>query len=180
VRRRLDEVQMKRLYLLRHAKAEVGNPSQDDFDRSLAGRGRRAAESIGSVLAQRSDPPELVLCSPSRRTRETLDAILPVLKPQPQLRFERSLYLADVGTLLERIEELPDAVERAMLIGHNPGMEELAQRLTRSDPARQLASLAEKFPTAALAILTFSGHWSDASDGGRLEAFVRPRDLDAR
>jgi phosphohistidine phosphatase len=172
-------VRWKRLYLLRHAKAEVGDPSLADFDRALTGRGRRAAERIGALLAERKDLPELVLCSPSQRTRQTLELVLPALPEPPQILFERSLYLADSASLLARIGALPESVQRAMFIGHNPGIEELAARLVRRDPSGRLPTLAEKFPTAALAILSLPARWMQALDGGRLEDFIRPRDLDS-
>jgi phosphohistidine phosphatase len=170
---------LKRLYLLRHAKAEVGDPALSDFDRSLAGRGRRASERIGRLLVERKEIPELVLCSPSRRTRETLERILSALPDPPQVLFERSLYLADAGSLLSRVTALPEPVERAMFIGHNPGIAELALHLARRDPSGRLPVLAEKFPTAALAILELPALWSQAPDGGMLAGFVRPRDLEA-
>jgi phosphohistidine phosphatase len=170
---------LKRLYLLRHAKAEVGDPSLADFDRALTPRGRRAAERIGDLLVSRKELPELVLCSPSQRTRETLELVLPALCEPPQILFERSLYLADSGSLLARVCAIPEGVERAMFIGHNPGIEELAARLTRRDPSGRLPTLADKFPTAALAILVLPGRWEQAPDGGRLEDFIRPRDLDS-
>lgn len=169
---------MKRLYLLRHAKAEEGAPTQSDADRALTGRGRRASESVGELLGARGEPIQLVLCSPSLRTRETLERVLPHLSPAPRVLFEPGLYLAGCDALLKRIRALPDSVERALLVGHNPGIAELALRLARKGPDKQRARMAEKFPTAALAIFRLSA-WGEAPEGGRLDEFVRPRELDA-
>jgi phosphohistidine phosphatase len=172
------EVFVKRLYLLRHAKAEEGSPTRSDAERALTARGRHASEQIGELLGARDDPPEWVLCSPSTRTRETLARVLPRLSPAPHVLFEPSLYLASCAALLDRIRSLPDSVERALLVGHNPGIAELALRLARKGSDKQRARMARKFPTAALAILSLPA-WSDAAAGGRLDEFVRPRELDA-
>jgi phosphohistidine phosphatase len=171
---------LKTVYLLRHAKSSSSDGSQADPARALSARGRHAADRIGELLAARDELPDLVLCSSSRRTQETLDRVQRQLGAELPVEIESGLYLASCETLLGRIRELPDDVERVMLVGHNPGIGELAERLAREGPRELRESLGEKFPTGALAIVRLSGpRWSDARLGGRLEAFVCPRELEA-
>jgi phosphohistidine phosphatase len=171
---------VKTLYLLRHAKAAAPKPDRDDHARALTERGRRAADLVGALLAARSEVPEVVLCSSARRTRETLAPVLDRLNTRPRVRIEPALYLADCDTLLSTIRVLPDEVECALLVGHNPGIEELAQSLATKGRADRIASLHEKFPTAGLAILRLLGtRWQEVGEGVRLEAFVVPRELES-
>lgn len=166
------------LLLLRHAKSSWGDPGLDDFDRPLNGRGRRAVGDIARVLADGKAAPALVLCSPARRTRETLDGVRPGLGGEPEVRFDRALYLAEADTLAEMVRTLPD-VPSAMFIGHNPGLHELAARLAGSGDAALRRRIAEHFPTGALATIAFTGEWRDARAGtGRLVAYTAPRDLE--
>ena len=163
-----------RLYLLRHAKSSWDHPELADHDRPLAKRGRRATKALARYLREHEIAPELVLCSTARRARETLERIEPALGT-PSVRYESELYAASAGALLERLREVPDEVSSVMLIGHNPGIEELAHGL--AGPAPELGA---KFPTGALAMLTLTGaRWRDLDRGGaRLVGFVRPRDLE--
>ena len=171
---------MKRLYLLRHAKASVREDSRDDHERPLSGRGRRAAERLGELLASQAELPQLALCSSARRTKETLERVMPRLDPPPHVQIERDLYLASSAALLARVRALPDEVERVLVVGHNPGMGELAELLASKGPRELLASLRAKFPTAALAILRLPcAHWREVGGGAHLEAFVCPKDLEA-
>src|SRR5262245_58948257 len=125
---------MQRLYLLRHAKSSWKDPDLADHDRPLARRGRRASGAIAAYLRERDIEPELVLCSSARRTRETLERLEPVLG-SPAVRIEPELYAAGASALLERLRRVPDAVGSVMLIGHNPGMEDLAIDVARPGPA---------------------------------------------
>jgi phosphohistidine phosphatase len=121
-----------------------------------------------------------VLCSSARRTQETLEAIEPVLGGA-EIEVERDLYGASSGELLERLHGVPDAVESVMLIGHNPSLQTLALNLAGKNLAGSggdLGLIGLKYPTGALATLTFEGSWQDLDrDGAELAAFVRPRDL---
>ena len=110
---------------------------------------------MGEYLAQLEPPPRLVLCSTALRTRETLDQILPAFEREPQLLFEDPLYLASATRLLDRLRRLPEQAESVLLIGHNPGLHQLAASLA-SEPG----TLTESFPTAALAVLRVPGRWS--------------------
>jgi phosphohistidine phosphatase len=157
---------VKRLYLLRHAKSSWKQPELADRDRPLNGRGRRAAKTIGRHLRDQGIDPDLVLCSPARRTRETLERIEPSLG-RGGVKVEPELYGASAGELLERLRAVPGDVESVLVIGHNPGLADLTFRLCGFD---------EKFPTAALATLSCPA-W-DALDRAQLDDFVRPRDLE--
>jgi phosphohistidine phosphatase len=168
---------MKRVYLLRHAKSSWKEPGLPDRDRPLSGRGRRAAGAIGRYLRDQRIAPELVLCSPARRARETLERIEPAFGARG-VRVEPRLYGATPDMLLELLRGVPETVASVMLIGHNPGLERLAVRLARPSP--QLRALEAKYPTAALATLAFGvSSWRALDVGtGELVGFVRPRDLD--
>jgi phosphohistidine phosphatase len=167
---------MKRLYLLRHAKSSWKDTSLPDHDRPLAGRGRRAAKAIARHMQDHGIEPELVLCSTAQRAREMLDRIEPALGT-PAVRFEDDLYAASAPALLERLRRVPATVESVMLIGHNPGLQDLALDLARPSPT--VGELAAKYPTAALATLAFPGSsWQELDqDSAELVALVRPREL---
>ena len=165
---------MRQLFLLRHAKSSWDDPGLADHDRPLAPRGRRAAKLIARHLADEGIEPALVLCSSSVRTRETLDRL--GLADHVAVEVEPRLYAASESELLDRLREVNDDVESVMLIGHNPGIEELALALAGS--GEDLDAVARKFPTAALATLEFDGPWSDLGPGdAELTAFVKPKQL---
>lgn len=170
---------MKTLYLLRHAKSSWKDTTLDDFDRPLNRRGRQAALAMGDYLREREIAPAQVLCSPSKRTRETLERAqrrLPIALP---VRFEQGIYLAEPMTLLRRIRRLSDSLVSVMVIGHNPGLEMLARTLTCGGDDDAPGRLARKFPTCALAILTTEiESWHDLTAGGAsLDAFIVASDL---
>ena len=120
--------------------------------------------------------PELVLCSSAVRTVETLDGIRGALSAETTIEIEPDLYGADVAELLERVRRVPEAVGCVLLIGHNPGMEDLAMLLTGSGDAAARATMAAKFPTAAIAHLRVEGEWSGLRQGAaHLEQFWTPR-----
>jgi phosphohistidine phosphatase len=168
---------MKRLYLLRHAKSSWKDTSLPDHDRPLAGRGRRAAKAIARHMREHRIEPELVLCSTARRARETLARIEPALHTRA-IKLEADLYAASAPALLERLRGVPETVESVMVIGHNPGLQELALELAR--PASAARELAAKYPTAALATLALeASSWRELDrDTAELVEVVRPRDLE--
>jgi phosphohistidine phosphatase len=168
---------MRMLYVLRHAKSSWDDPTLADHDRPLAPRGVRAAPLIGDHLRQVDVAPRLVLCSSSRRTRQTLDLLGDVLAPEGEVRIEDDLYDATASTLLARLRTVPDTVSSAMVIGHNPASQQLVLMLAAEGGAR--AQVARKFPTAALATLRAAvDHWADLDIGcAELTGFVRPKDL---
>ena len=169
---------VRRLYLLRHAKSSWDEAELVDHDRPLAKRGRRAAELIADHIREQAIAPDVVLCSSSRRTRETLDRIERALPEGTRVEVERALYAASAGELVERLRLLPDGVGSAMLIGHNPGLQMLAIGLAAR--GAELGRLRTKFPTAALATLDIpNAEWRRLGTGdAELAAYVRPRDLE--
>lgn len=170
---------MRILYLLRHAKSSWDDSSLADHDRPLAPRGERAAPAMGRHMQSNGWIPELVLCSTAARTRATWAGAAPFLGDHLPVEYERELYGASAQELLGLLRSVPDDVGRVLVIGHNPGLEMLASGLAGEGPARGLARMRRKFPTAALAVLSCGANrWADLSPGScRLDRFVRPRDL---
>jgi phosphohistidine phosphatase len=165
---------MRTLYLLRHAKSSWDNPALPDRERPLAPRGLRDAKRIAKHIGRLGITPALVLCSPALRTRETLDLLRPRLA-EAAVEVDEQLYGSSSETLLERIRSVPDDVGSVLLIGHNPGLQDLA--LVLASRGAKLKRLEAKFPTAALATLAV-GHWSTLSPGdAELVAYVVPKQL---
>lgn len=168
-----------KLLLLRHAKSSWNNASLADFDRPLAPRGGRAAEAMAEHVAALEEPPALVLCSTARRAQDTLEPLRDRLPAGAEVRLLDDLYGADAHDLLAVLRRMPDDVASVMVVGHNPGLEDLVRALGRDGDAGLIARVHAKFPTAALATLAFDGPWTALGSGGpaRLEAFVVPKDL---
>ncbi len=170
---------MKTLMLMRHAKSSWGDASLSDHERPLNRRGENAAARMGLEITQRELHPQQVLCSSALRTRQTLERLRPHLPEDVEVRIERELYLAAPRQLLARVATLPDEIEQALLIGHNPGIMALALDLAGGGDADALAELERKFPTAALAVLRFGvSQWAALRAGaGRLDLYLRPKAL---
>jgi phosphohistidine phosphatase len=168
---------MRTLYLLRHAKSSWDDPALADRERPLTPRGRRAARRIADHLAQLGIEPELVLCSSAVRTRATLELVRPAFGGKSTVTMDDMLYAASSGELLDRIRRVPDGVASVMLIGHNPGLQQLAVTLASS--GEELRRLEDKFPTAALATLSVpETTWSRLGRGDALlAAYVVPKEL---
>jgi phosphohistidine phosphatase len=165
-----------RLLLLRHAKSSWDRLELADHDRPLAPRGRRAAAALGEHLRQLPAPPQLVLCSSAARTVETLQRIRFALPRDTKVEIEEGLYGADAGELLARVRRLPSNVARAMLIGHNPGIGDLALALAGHGDRTARASMAAKFPTGAVALLAIAEAWPAVRPGvATLEQYWTPR-----
>ena len=167
---------MKRLYLLRHAKSAWDDPALRDRDRPLAPRGRKAAKRMARWAKKHDVRPQLVVCSNAVRARQTLQGVLPGLG-DPTVWVEVTLYAARAETLLARVRALPEEVDEAMLVGHNPGLMELLLLLAVPGPLRDRAR--ENLPTGALAQLeTDVGVWADVAPGtATLTELVLPREL---
>jgi phosphohistidine phosphatase len=164
-----------RLLLLRHAKSSWDDASLPDHDRPLAKRGRRAAERIGAHLRSLALLPDLVLCSSARRTRETLERLA---LEGVESRVDDRLYGASDGEILSRIRDVSADVETLLVVGHNPGMQDLAIELSRSDPAEPADRLREGFPTGAIAVFDVDGPWTELTPGrARLASVLVPRKL---
>ena len=171
---------MLTLSLLRHAKSSWADRELEDHDRPLAKRGIKAAGAMGAYIATNGLQPDLVLCSDAVRTRATLTLVLPQLgKPPPKAVFDNALYMAAPAALLGRLQQLKSDARHVMVIGHNPGLHALALELTGKGKQDDVEALALKFPTCALAVLTFKARkWSDIGPGaGSLDLFMTPRRL---
>jgi phosphohistidine phosphatase len=169
---------MPTLFVLRHAKSSWNNSSLADHDRPLAPRGERAAEALAAHIATIDPPPALVLCSTARRAQDTLEPVRAELPDDTAVLIEDELYGADAPDLLHRLREIPEEVPSVMLVGHNPGLEDLVKGLGREGDPNLVARVQSKFPTGALATLTFPGPWKSLGWGtAALEAFVVPADL---
>ena len=172
---------MVTLYLMRHAKSSQADRGLDDKDRPLNARGRGAAAAIGRYFLEHSLRPTLILCSTAQRTRETLEIVREAaLWPadEPTTRYIDGLYLATPSEILRTIADIPYSTETVLVIGHNPGLHELALSLAGVGSATYPDLLAH-FPTGALAVLTSpDATWSRLA-GSRLilSSFVQPRDL---
>jgi phosphohistidine phosphatase len=165
------------LYLLRHAKSSWAAEDVPDRERPLAPRGRSATGLVGAYLRRQGIEPDLVLCSPALRARQTLELIETSLGEHADAQVEDGLYGASAEQLLGRVRQLPDSSSSVMLVGHNPGLQDLALLLAHD--GEELERLRQKFPTGALAaiVLPIAG-WARARAGaGRLVRFVEPRRL---
>ena len=158
------------LYLLRHAKSSWKDDSLKDFDRPLKGRGRDAAEQMGKRLASEQLQDAVLICSPAVRTRETAQIVLKHSRLRMDQRFDERIYEASLRDLLQVVSEIPDDRQTAMMIGHNPGFEELLAFLTGE---------ARRMPTCALAKIKLEAEsWKDARAGaGSLKMFVTPKGM---
>ena len=173
----------KTLYLVRHAKSDWEDPALADRDRPLAARGRKAASTLAGHIERSGISPALVLCSPARRTMDTLRLIGGSFRDPVEILVENELYGAPMGELLRRLRKVPAPTPSVMLIGHNPAVHELALSLLSSGPsgARNVGDLKQlkvKFPTGAMATLAVPGPWKDLGDEpADLLEFVLPREL---
>src|SRR5690348_8323213 len=173
------EQNTRTLYLLRHAKSSWAQPRLDDHERPLNSRGQRAAVLMAEHIASLPVRPALILCSSALRTRETLATLLDALgngKHHPKVEIERELYLASPEALLLRLREAPEDCAALLLIGHNPGMHQLACALAGSGAL--VAKLGRKFPTAALATFRVRGPWVELGRGSaQLADYATPGEL---
>lgn len=170
-----------RLTLFRHAKSSWADPLLNDFDRPLNERGQQAAPAMGAWITAQKIRPDLVICSSALRTRQTLAAIRPHLHGNPTVRHAKALYLASAETLLKLIQATDSGMAHLMLVGHNPGLEDLAKLLIGAGPADLRAAIEAKVPSAAVIDLLFEANaWSDVAAGrGHLLAFMTPKRLAA-
>ena len=168
---------MKRLTLLRHAKSSWDDPGLEDVERPLAPRGRKAARALAVHMDDEGITPALVLCSPARRTRDTIDLVRSGLPPGTKVRIEERLYGAGPADVLKILRRLSDTVSSVMVVGHNPTMQELALALAATGPG--LERVSASFPTGGLAKLTLPvARWHDVGPGtAALASFVTPKEL---
>ena len=164
-------MQTRMLLILRHAKSSWKQPGLADHDRPLNKRGKRDAPRIGRLLRELEETPELILSSTARRTQATARLVADASGYEGEISLEREFYLGGPEDYINRLAQTPDSYQRVMIVGHNPGMEELVG---------QLLGRYERMPTAALAIIELPiGQWSDLSEEitGKLQALWLPREL---
>ena len=170
---------MKTLFLLRHAKSSWADATIRDHDRPLAPRGEQAVRLIASHIADAGVRPALVLCSSARRARDTLDAVGASFGEEATRSVEDDLYGASADELLVRLRVVDAATSSVLMVGHNPGLHDLAMELSSDGDPHAMAQLHTKFPTGALARLDLGDvEWHDLGRGGVfLASLVVPRDL---
>jgi phosphohistidine phosphatase len=185
----MTEHKGRKLVLLRHAKSAW--PDVPDHERPLAGRGRRDAPVMGRWLRAAGHVPDRVLCSTARRTRETWQLAQPELGAAPPVSFEDRVYEASAEELLDLARHTRSAVKTLLIVGHAPGIPELALMLAGAGappdggeggavPQDVVDRMRAKFPTAAIAVLELTGPWDRLTPGAaRLTSFVIPRDMAA-
>jgi phosphohistidine phosphatase len=169
---------VKRLWLLRHAKSSWDDPDLPDRLRPLAPRGVRAAGAVAGHLRATAVAPDLVLCSPARRAVQTWEGVAPGVPGGTPVEIDEAIYHADGDELFARLRDVPSRIGSVLLVGHNPGLHDLAVDLVGSGDAGLRARLFTKFPTGALATLEVPGDWQGLTWGAAsLLAFVVPREL---
>jgi len=171
---------MRRLMLLRHAKSDWAASGGRDHERPLNPRGREAAPKMGMYMARHALVPDLIVASTATRVTQTRDHVVPAFAKAPKILSDKRLYEADADDLLGVIKETPKTVHNLLLVGHNPGMAELASLLMAAGDVEVRQRLIEKFPTAALAVIDFAlEDWAKLHPkSGRLDRFVIPKALE--
>ncbi len=171
---------MRRLILFRHAKAEPSEPGMQDRARSLVDRGRKDAAKIGAYMKSHALVPDRVVISPAARTQETWKFTAAAFRPAPGATSADQLYDATPHAIFALIKDAPAAAHTLMVVGHNPGLHEVALMLIASGDIDARERLREKLPTAGLVIIDFAfDDWSKLHpQSGRLERFVSPKSLE--
>jgi phosphohistidine phosphatase len=171
---------MRRLLLLRHAKSSWSEPGASDHARPLNRRGQEAAPRIGAYLSRHKLVPDVVLCSTAKRTRETWDLVAAAMRAGPAANYVERLYDAGLRTLVDIFREADPAAKSVLVVGHNPGLQEVATDLIAAGDLDDRERLREKLPTGGLVVIDFAiADWSSLhTRSGRLERFVVPRMLE--
>jgi phosphohistidine phosphatase len=168
---------MRRLMLLRHAKAEKGALGTRDFDRALAPRGHDDAQKVGAYMAHHGLVPDLVIASTALRVQETWKNVAAALKTAPGTRADERLYNAEAGRILALVREVEAPVQTLMVVGHNPGLHEFGNLLIASGDVEAREQLGENLPTSGLLVIDIAlDDWSRLHPHcGRLDRFISPR-----
>jgi phosphohistidine phosphatase len=167
------------LTILRHAKSSWGDGCLDDFDRPLNERGRKAARRIGRELKRRRMRFDRVFASPALRVRETLEEVAGGYGDSFDICFDPQIYAASVQTLFELVRRIPATVHAPLLVGHNPGLQQLVLELTRDDEQGLRARAGDKFPTAAVVLIELPAvRWDEVEpESGLIGELILPREL---
>jgi phosphohistidine phosphatase len=171
---------MRRLILLRHAKSDWTGVGLKDQERGLASRGRDTAPRVGTYMAHHALIPDLVLVSTAMRARDTWTFVAEAFRKPPPVVYEDKLYETGPKAILDVIASTKHDVHVLLVVGHNPGLRDLAELLIASGDVDARQRLLEKFPTAGLAVIDFPiDDWGKLHPkSGRLDRFVAPRQLD--
>jgi phosphohistidine phosphatase len=160
---------MKTLYVLRHAKSDWNDASLTDFERPLNERGLNAAQKMGAFMKQRGIVPDLIISSPARRARETAQIIKDAAGIATEIHFEPRIYEAGIGDLTEIVSQVENDCEKLLIVGHNPGFEQLVEILSGE---------LQPMPTAALAEIELPiENWSETMRGGKLKNLFKPKEI---
>jgi phosphohistidine phosphatase len=172
---------MRRLMLLRHSAADRAEPGERDQARPLAAQGRADAAMVGAYFVNHSLRPDHVIVSTATRTRETWRQIAAALRVAPTAVFDERVYNAATQGLFNVIAEAPDGARTLLMVGHNPGLHELAMLLVATGDINIRERLRENFPTSGIAMIDFAlESWSALHPrSGRLERFVSPKEIDS-
>jgi phosphohistidine phosphatase len=169
---------VRRLWLLRHAKSSWDDPDLPDRLRPLAPRGVRAAGAMARHLRAAAVAPDLVLCSPARRAVQTWEGVAAGVPPDTAVEIDEAIYHADADELFDRLRDVRSRIRSVLLVGHNPGLQDLAVDLVGSGDVGLRERLLTKFPTGALATIDVPGDWHDLTWGAAsVLALVVPREL---
>ncbi|MEM8992561.1 MAG: histidine phosphatase family protein [Pseudomonadota bacterium] len=170
---------MKKLILLRHAKSSWSDPALEDHDRPLNDRGKAAAPVIARWLAEKAHLPDTVLCSSSKRTRQTVKRMRNEIPTLPEPLIDEQLYHASPKTMRDRLSKLPPDCDTVMVVGHQPGLSAFARKLTNGNVSARCRRAFEQFPTAAAAVLRLNiDDWSKLNyDEADFIDFAKPREL---
>jgi phosphohistidine phosphatase len=174
---------MKTLGLYRHAKSDWHDPRARDFDRPLNRRGQKGAVLMGRHINGYGLFWDRIIASPAVRVAQTIELGSEAANINPLVRWDRRIYLASSATLLDLLREQEGNPRAILMVGHNPGLEDLIFDLVPDDGSSPLRDIVEvKFPTAAFAVLKIDiADWSDLAEGSaRLVHLTRPRDLDPK
>ena len=173
---------MRRLMLLRHAKSDWTCPGVGDRDRGLTQRGRESALKVGEYMACHALGPDLAVCSPVARARDTWAIVSQAFADPPPLHYEERLYETKAEAILQVISGTEPSVHALLVVGHNPGLRDLAELLIATGDLEVRRRLLEKFPTAGLAVIDFALDESTRIHprAGRLDRFIVPRQLVSR
>src|SRR5437764_6274009 len=168
------------LTVLRHAKSSWGDAGLDDFDRPLNDRGRKAAGRVGREFRRRRVRFDQVIASPALRVRETLAELADGYGDSFDICFDPQIYAASAQTLFDLVRRIPATIHAPLLVGHNPGLQQLVLKLTRGDRQGLRARVADKFPTASVTLIELPAlSWDDVEpDSGVIGELILPRDLD--
>lgn len=170
---------MRTVSLYRHAKSSWDDPTLEDFDRGLSKRGKKSAPAMGEFMRGSRLGPDLVLCSPAQRTRETFTLSFGEGADAPEARWDERLYHASSATMLDLLRHLPGDLHNVMILGHNPGLHALALDLFSRGEPEAVDAICRKFPTCGLAVIDFElDDWRTLGVGeGYLRLFMTPKML---